>query len=223
MRVWGGARLHQVELARDGQGASPAHHPDGGGTLAADATVAEFRATMALFATGVTVMTARGGGLTHGMTANAFTSVSLDPLLVLVCVGRSAEMHRVVEQVGSFGISILAADQERLARWFASSGRPQGLAQFDGIAWWEGPVTGAPMLHAALAWLECRVHDVHDGGDHLIYVGRVVSMARDDRRDPLLWFDRTYRRLPDAAADPEPEPVQVPNSRSPKSPSPGTM
>jgi flavin reductase (DIM6/NTAB) family NADH-FMN oxidoreductase RutF len=151
----------------------------------------EFRATLGLFATGVTVVGARAGDLVHGMTANAFTSVSLDPLLVLVCVQRSAVMHKVVDAAGAFAVSVLSAGQERLARWFSDSSRPEGIAQFDGIDWRPGAFTGAPVLGGTLARLECRVERAYEGGDH----------AGDTGDGPLVWFGGSYRQLGEAASD----------------------
>lgn len=163
----------------------------------AQPTTDQFRATLGLFATGVAVVTARAGDLAHGMTANAIASVSLDPLLVLVCVEREAVMRKVIEEVGHFALSMLAADQEHLSRWFADPVRPNGSAQFDGIGHHPGPATGAPLLDHAIAWVECTVEASHDAGDHIIFVGRVRSLARADRRDPLLYFASRYRRLAD--------------------------
>jgi len=155
----------------------------------------EFRATLGRFATGITVVTAGAGGLVHGMTANAFASLSLDPLLALVCVERDAVMRKVLHEAGCFAVSVLAADAEPLARWFSDSSRPSGPAQFDPVAWSPGPVTGAPLLDASVAWLECDVHAVHDGGDHEIFVGRVRSLERSGREEPLLYYGGEYARL----------------------------
>jgi flavin reductase (DIM6/NTAB) family NADH-FMN oxidoreductase RutF len=190
----------------------------------------EFRATLGLFATGVTVVTARADALVHGMTANAFASLSLDPLLALVCVERDAVMRKVLHEAGCFAVSVLAADGEPLARWFSDSGRPSGMAQFDPFTWSPGRTTGAPLLAGSLAWLECDVHAVHDGGDHEIFVGRVRSLGRSGEGEPLLYFRGEYVRFdgygggsPGAGSGPVRPRAQVPNSRSPKSPSPGTM
>ena len=163
----------------------------------------EFRATLGLFATGVTVVGARAGDLVHGMTANAFTSVSLDPLLVLVCVQRSAVMHKVVDAAGAFAVSVLSAGQQRLARWFSDSSRPEGIAQFDGIDWRPGAFTGAPVLGGTLARLECRVERAYEGGDHDIFLARVIALDRagDTGDGPLVWFGGSYRQLGEAASD----------------------
>jgi flavin reductase (DIM6/NTAB) family NADH-FMN oxidoreductase RutF len=160
-------------------------------------TSREYRATVGLFATGVTVMTANAVGLEHGMTLNSFTSVSLDPLLVLVCVERDAVMHKVLEGAGAFAISVLGGDQEPLARYFADSSRPAGAAQFDSLRYRVGRATNAPLLDDALAWLECEIERAYDGGDHSIFLARVVMVERGRVREPLLFFGGTYRRLND--------------------------
>jgi len=159
-------------------------------------TSREFRDAVGMFGTGITVVTAVSERLGHGMTANAFASVSLDPLLVLVCVLNDALMHKVLDDAGCFAVSVLAADQEDLARYFSDSGRPSGMAQFLPVAWHPGPVTGAPLLEGALAYLECDVEAAHHGGDHTVFLGRVrwVERAKPDG-DPLLYFGGRYRRL----------------------------
>jgi flavin reductase len=159
-------------------------------------TSREFRDSVGMFTTGITVVTARSERFGHGMTANAFASVSLDPLLVLVCVVKDAMMHKVLDEVGRFAVSVLAGDQEDLARYFSDSGRPTGMAQFLPVAWRPGPVTGAPLLEGALAWLECDVEAAYDGGDHSVFLGRARWVDRSpDGRDPLLYFGGDYRRL----------------------------
>lgn len=137
----------------------------------------EYRSTVSWFVTGIAVMTSlTADGLPHGMTANAVTSVSLDPLLVLVSVDREAGMADVVQQGRVFALSFLAADQQPLSDHFASDDRGLGLEEFAGIATHAG-VTGAPLLDGASAWLDCEVHDVLPGGDHVLVLGRVVHTA----------------------------------------------
>jgi flavin reductase (DIM6/NTAB) family NADH-FMN oxidoreductase RutF len=161
-----------------------------------DPTSREYRDSVGMFTTGITVLTAASDRFGHGMTANAFASVSLDPLLVLVCVVKDAMMHKVLDEVGRFAVSVLAGDQEDLARYFSDPGRPSGMAQFLPVAWHPGPVTGAPLLDGALAWLECDVEAAHDGGDHSVFLGRVrFADKAPDGGDPLLHFGGRYRRL----------------------------
>lgn len=153
----------------------------------------EYRRAVSWFATGVAVMTALSEeGLPHGMTANAVTSVSLDPLLVLVCVDRQAGMADIVQQGGVFALSFLAGDQQPLSDHFADEDRGFGLEEFADVATHAG-VTGAPLLDGASAWLDCEVHDVLPGGDHLLVLGRVVHTAiRPDADDALLYTPDGY-------------------------------
>jgi flavin reductase (DIM6/NTAB) family NADH-FMN oxidoreductase RutF len=166
--------------------------PAGGrGGLAA----AEVRSTFALYPTGVTVIGAGEGELMRGMTASSFTSVSLAPPLALVCVRRNALMRQVILQARSFAVSVLAADQEALARHFADRQRPHGPEQFDLVEWWPAPLTGAPLLAGCLAWLDCCLAGVAEAGDHDVMFGQVAWAAHADRHDPLLYFARGYQRL----------------------------
>jgi flavin reductase (DIM6/NTAB) family NADH-FMN oxidoreductase RutF len=153
------------------------------------------RAVLGRFATGITVLTSADGDLVHGMTANAFSSVSLDPPLVLVCVQRGAVMLDTIAQNKAFAVSILGAEQEHLARYFASSARPAGIAQFDAVDWAPGPYTGAPLLGGAAAWLECELSSVYEGGDHTIFVGRVLSLGNGSGRSALLFFGGAYHQV----------------------------
>jgi flavin reductase len=152
------------------------------------------RQTMARFATGVIVI-AVGGEHVHGMTANAFSSLSLDPPLLMCCVAHNARMHASLTAERRFAVSVLGADQEHLARHFADRHRPLGTDQFAAVDWVPGPGTGAPLLSGALAWLECAVVDSHDSGDHTIFVGEVLTADLGDGGPGLLFFDGAYRRL----------------------------
>lgn len=153
------------------------------------------RRAFGTFATGVTVMTV-GGDTPHGMTANSFTSVSLDPPLVLVCVDRTAVMHSVLAGAGHFAISVLAAVQSGAAEYFADRNRPLGAAQFDAVDWQPGRVTGAPLIAGALAHFECEVSGTFDGGDHTVFVARILSLHRaDEEEEALLFLGGRFRRL----------------------------
>lgn len=155
------------------------------------------RDVMSMFATGITVLTA--GAEPHGMTANAFSSVSLEPPLVLVCVARTAVMHAAILGTGSYAVSVLGGEQEHLARYFADRRRPRGAAQFAEVDWRPGPLTGAPLLEGSLAWMECEVTDVYSGGDHSIFLGRVLDIGRADDSNALLFFGGGYHRVARAA------------------------
>ena len=146
---------------------------------------------MGNFTTGVAVVTARTpDGRPCGLTANSVASVSLDPLLVLVCVDREAASHACIVDGGAFALSILDGRHEPLARRFAADDR---AARFEELEY-RTEVTGSPVLVDALAWLDCRVRDVHEAGDHSIVVGEVV--ACDARAgEPLIFFRGEYRRM----------------------------
>ena len=152
------------------------------------------REVLGRFATGITVVTSAGEE-PHGMTANSFSSVSLDPPLVLVCVDRGAVMHDTIVANQGFAVSMLGADQEHVARHFASKGREPGPAQFDAVDWAPGPRTGAPLMVGALAWLECRLSQMYEGGDHSIFLGEVLGLGRGTGREALLFFGGAYHQV----------------------------
>jgi flavin reductase (DIM6/NTAB) family NADH-FMN oxidoreductase RutF len=159
-----------------------------------DVDPASFRQAAAQFAGGIVVVTTSAG---HAMTVSAFTSVSLEPPLVLFCAEKIARFHDAVVAAGSWAISILAEDAEKTASWLAVRGRPLP-GQLDGVAHHPGPATGAPLLDGALAALECRTTAVHGGGDHSIIVGQVIALnqpAGPPSRGPLIHYGGTYRRL----------------------------
>ncbi|MFC8585773.1 MULTISPECIES: flavin reductase family protein [unclassified Streptomyces] len=155
---------------------------------------AALRETMSRFATGVIVLSV-GGEHLHAMTANAFSSVSLEPPTVLCCVSHSAVMHKAITSARSFGVSVLSAEQEPLARHFADKRRPLGRAQFDGIGWRPGEVTRAPLLDGAVAWLECELAEAHDSGDHSVFIGDVVSSATSADESGLLFFNGRFQQI----------------------------
>lgn len=153
-----------------------------------------FRRAVGHFATGVTVATTVVGVTDHAMTASAFTSVSLDPVLVLLCVDRDARFRDAVLESGVWAVSILSADDRRAAEWFAMKGRPL-IGQLDRFPHHRGH-TGAALLDGACSWVECRTTAVHDGGDHDIVLGAVLR-AEQGRRDasPLVYHRGRYGGL----------------------------
>lgn len=153
---------------------------------------AALRHAFGTFATGVTIVTV-GGDTPHGMTANSFTTVSIDPPLVLVCVGRDALMHQVLEESDNFAISVLASDQEPVARYYADRRRPIGAEQFEFTDWQPGAYSGAPLLADAEAHLECERWQSYDGGDHTIFIGRVLAMRRCEQENALLFLRGRFR------------------------------
>lgn len=159
------------------------------------ATLEAFRRAVGRFATGVCVVTAVDDGRDHAMTANTFTSVSLDPLLVLVCVETDARFHDAILSAGAWAVTVLDATARPAAAWLATRGRPLH-GQLDRVPFRRGPITGAPLLDQGLAWLECRTHGVYPGGDHSIVVGEVVSVGLgDESLGALLYHRSSYRAL----------------------------
>jgi len=158
---------------------------------------ADFRQALGAFATGVTVITTRGEDHLFGMTANAFSSVSLDPPLVLVCVISGTTGAEVIEQNGMFAVNILGAHQEPISRYFASKDRPRGLQAFDEITHGTA-VTGCPIIEGAAGYLDCRLHAAHEAGDHIIFIGEVLAIACDTGVDPLVFHGGRYRVVADA-------------------------
>lgn len=158
---------------------------------------AVLRDVMSQFASGVTVLTV-GGEHATGMTANAFSSVSLDPPLVLCCVVRTARLHDAIPRAGHFGVSIMGADQEGTARYFADKKRPSGPTQFDPVDWFAGRHTGVPLLSGSLAWLECELAGAFDGGDHSIYLGRVLDAGWSSGPALLFFGSGFHRAVPPA-------------------------
>jgi flavin reductase (DIM6/NTAB) family NADH-FMN oxidoreductase RutF len=167
----------------------------------AKAAAREMRQIFGRFATGITIVTV-GGEIPRGMTANSFTSVSLDPPLVLVCIQRNATMHETIMEQQSFAVSMLAAHQERVARRFADRNRPRGEGEFATIETAPGPRTGVPVVVGALAWLECTLAAVYDGGDHSIFLGNVQSLGRGKTEDALLFYEGGFHRLETESALP---------------------
>jgi flavin reductase (DIM6/NTAB) family NADH-FMN oxidoreductase RutF len=153
----------------------------------------EFRDLLGRFATGVTVITTQADGRLHGMTANAVCSLSLDPLLLLVCIDRRAHCHEQMLRAGRFGVNVLAAGQRSLSDLFARTFEPEA-----------GALRGAPfhltenqvpILEGVLAWVECRLEAVHAGGDHDIFVGEALAGRVESDEAPLLFFRGGYREL----------------------------
>ncbi|HUF25637.1 MAG TPA: flavin reductase family protein [Gemmatimonadaceae bacterium] len=149
-----------------------------------------FRSVLGRFATGVTVITAIGSsGEDHGMTASAFSSVSLVPPLILACVAESADMVGILATAEHFGINILSEEQEALSRRFAEDEEDR----FDGVGYTRG-VTGVALLDNAIAHLECRIVDRHTAGDHTIVIGEVIEASAANTR-PLIYYRGGYARL----------------------------
>jgi flavin reductase (DIM6/NTAB) family NADH-FMN oxidoreductase RutF len=162
-----------------------------GGTVAGETAMAidqrQFRDVMGKFATGVTIITTMVEGTAHGITANSFTSVSLDPPLMLFCLGRSSTNFDAFMATESFAVNILAADQDKLSTHFAMF---EG-DRFDGTAWsaWN---TGAPILDGVVAAADCVLEARHDAGDHVVIIGRAVRAEGLSDAAPLLYHQGKY-------------------------------
>jgi 3-hydroxy-9,10-secoandrosta-1,3,5(10)-triene-9,17-dione monooxygenase reductase component len=152
-------------------------------------TTGEFRHILGHFATGVTVITTRDAdGIPRGFIANAFTSLSLDPPLVVVCVDKRSQTYPALQADGAvFAVNILSRDQESISRHFASK-HPDKFALVD----YASSQRGVPILHDVLAFLECRVVERFDGGDHTILVGAVHNLGALAGADPLLFYRGVY-------------------------------
>lgn len=144
-----------------------------------------FRKAMGKFATGVTVLTTIHEGDIHGMTANAFMSVSLDPKLVVISVGKYARFLDKVTQSKRFAVNILAEDQQLISQHFA--GKPQGEVQF-------GTLDGLPVIDGAIAQITCEVTSVYEEGDHTLFIGRVTDLKLEEK-NPLLFFGGQYSEV----------------------------
>jgi flavin reductase (DIM6/NTAB) family NADH-FMN oxidoreductase RutF len=156
-----------------------------------------FRQVLGRFATGVTVVTVEHGGTKHGMTANAFTSVSLNPPLILVSVDKRANMHDLMMTADAFCINILAEHHPDWSSWWAGKA-PKDGDQFANIPY-STKVTGSPVLGECLAYIDCKVWARYEAGDHTLFLGEVqeASVNDDPNLKPLLFFSSKYRKLHD--------------------------
>ena len=150
----------------------------------------EFRQALGRFASGVTVVTCKSElGNPCGLTVSAFSSLSLDPPLVLICIDQRASVYADLREGSSFAVNVLSQDQESVSRRFAS----RDADRFKGIGYREGK-TGAPLIEGALAFIECRVVHSYAGGDHTIFVGEVEASEVSDGK-PLLYFRGGYSSI----------------------------
>jgi flavin reductase (DIM6/NTAB) family NADH-FMN oxidoreductase RutF len=161
---------------------------------------AEFRKAMACFATGVTIITVDLDGEVHGMTANAFASVSLDPLLLLVCVDHSARTHAHLHARKRFGVNILADDQRVISEYYARPVYTHEHAEQEAGARFDRTAQGTPILHGALAYLECKLKSTHEAGDHTIFIAEVEDVVVR-QGEPLLFFRSQYRQIGEKVAE----------------------
>jgi flavin reductase len=153
----------------------------------------DFRKAMGCFATGVTIITIDQDGEVHGMTANAFTAVSLDPVLVLVCVDHRARTHAHLQARKRFGVNVLSCDQQAISEYYAGAAEKHQHPETAG-ARFERTAHGTPVLQGAIAYLECRLHSAQPAGDHTIFIAEVEHIEVRDG-DPLLYFRSRYRDI----------------------------
>jgi 3-hydroxy-9,10-secoandrosta-1,3,5(10)-triene-9,17-dione monooxygenase reductase component len=160
------------------------------GDAARVAEARRFRDVLGRFATGVTVVTSISDGEPVGMTCQSFSSVSLDPPLVLFCPAKTSRAWPRIHRSGHFCVNLLAHDQYALSDRMASRGRDK----FAGLAWHLSPATGSPLFDGILGYVDCTIEAVHEAGDHDIVVGRVLELESTDVPHPLLFFQGQYAR-----------------------------
>jgi flavin reductase (DIM6/NTAB) family NADH-FMN oxidoreductase RutF len=156
-----------------------------------------FRQTMRLWATGVTVVSVRHGDAMRGTTVSSFTSVTLDPPLILVCLQKTTDTAELIIQSGAFSVSMLGEDHQYLSNLFAGfADIPAEANRFEGIDLITAD-TGAPIIAGAMGWLDCRLHAIHDGSTHHIFIGQVMAASGHHDHDPmpLIYYNREYRRI----------------------------
>jgi 3-hydroxy-9,10-secoandrosta-1,3,5(10)-triene-9,17-dione monooxygenase reductase component len=151
---------------------------------------ASFRSVLGHFATGVTVITAMDGREPVGMAANSFTSVSLDPPLVLFCAAKSSSTWPRIQTAKQFAVNVLSEHQEDVSRVFAT----KGADRFHAVGWRPG-AGGSPVLDDVLAYIDCRIDAEHEAGDHVIVIGRVLDLGVAADAGPLLFHKGGYGRL----------------------------
>jgi flavin reductase (DIM6/NTAB) family NADH-FMN oxidoreductase RutF len=154
----------------------------------------EFKGALGSWASGVTVVTTRHEELVYGITVSSFSSLSMDPRLILVSLADTNHLPHLVKKSGLFGVSILAEGQEDVSAYFSTSGR-EPVHAFDGGFETYVHETGSPLISGALAQIDCELEEALQGGDHTIVIGRVVGATFNPEKLPLMYFRRGYRTL----------------------------
>ncbi|HEX6877228.1 MAG TPA: flavin reductase family protein [Nocardioidaceae bacterium] len=149
----------------------------------------KFRDVLGRFCTGVTVVTSVSNGQPVGMTCQSFSSVSLDPPLVLFCPSKSSNAWPQMQRAGFFCVNLLSHDQLDLSNTFAK----KGVDKFAGVSW-RSSATGAPLLDGVLGWVDCTIYAVHEAGDHYVVIGRVMDLGVEEAPHPLLFYRGRYAR-----------------------------
>lgn len=157
------------------------------------AAARQFRDVLGRFASGVTVVTSMSGGAPVGMTCQSFSSVSLNPPLVLFIPAKTSRAWPAIQRSGKFCVNFLADGQAELSNTMAS----RGADKFADVAWSPAPATGSPLLDGVLGYVDCQIHTVHEAGDHYVVIGRVLDLdlteAGSEKAQPLLFFQGQYR------------------------------
>jgi flavin reductase (DIM6/NTAB) family NADH-FMN oxidoreductase RutF len=159
-----------------------------------DVTPEDFKGALGSWASGVTVVTTRLGDEVYGITVSSFSSLSMEPRLILVSLQDSNHLPHMIRKSKHFGVSILAAGQEEVSGYFSTSGRDPS-SEFDGEFRVSTMETGSPLVVGAMAQIDCELEEAYPGGDHTIAVGRVVGATFDTDKLPLMYFRRAYRSL----------------------------
>ncbi|MGZ5398683.1 MAG: flavin reductase family protein [Nocardioides sp.] len=157
----------------------------------AAAAARRYREVLGHFATGVTVVTALSDGEPVGLTCQSFMAVSLDPPLVVFSPARTSRAWPLIQRSGAYCVNFLAADQVELSDQLAA----RGVDKFAGVTWRPSPETGSPVLEGSLGYVDCRIHAVHEAGDHRLVVGRVVDLATTDVTEALTFYRGGYGSL----------------------------
>jgi len=155
----------------------------------------QYKQTLAQWPSGVTIVTSRSGDRVQGMTVSAFNEVSLDPPLVLICADKATITNELIQASGVFSVSILAQGQDDLSNRFAS--KKYEHERFDGLDCEDG-ATDCPRIPGAVAWLDCKVQQTVDAGDHLVHIGEIQASEVSDR-PPLVYFRQAYGQVSSAS------------------------
>ena len=167
----------------------PGEAMDVGYDAASVAAARRFRDVLSRFASGVTVVTAVSNGEPVGLTCQSFSSVSLEPPLVLFIPAKSSRAWPAIQRSGKFCVNFLAADQADLSNQMAS----RGSDKYAGVEWTPAPVTGSPVLPGTVGFVDCTIHAVHEAGDHYLVIGRAQHLEVGEAEEPLLFYRGSYR------------------------------
>ena len=153
----------------------------------------DFKNAMSQWASGVTIVTTNDGDTPIGMTASSFTSLSMEPPLILVCINKKLHAHKIIQQNGKFAVNLLSVDQVEWGKRFATSAIKNRFADIQTTT----ATTGCPILPNCLAWVDCEVWNIYEGGSHSIFVGKIVDLKVNSINAPLLYYNRKWRKCGD--------------------------